>query len=97
MFNDDTYLFHPDLDHGDERELVDYFPIGSRVIVDHPHSAREIARGVVEGVTEGLYDTGGPESGPGPLEECELLLVRCDDGMTRRAYPGDVEPEHESD
>jgi hypothetical protein len=32
-------------------------------------------------------------SGPGPVEECDLIVVRCDDGKTREVYPGNFEPE----
>jgi hypothetical protein len=78
-------------DDGPSQEAM--FPEGGRVIVTYPFSAKRLAAGEVVGYEEGWVDTGSPESGPGPLEEATLIVVRCDDGRIRRADPGDVEPE----
>jgi hypothetical protein len=63
------------------------------VTVTHPFGSKTLAAGTVVGHTEGLYDFGGPESGPSPVEPAPLVIVACDDGRTRRAYVGDCTPE----
>lgn len=50
-------------------------------------------RGYVIGHTTGWYDFGGPESGPGPVEEVGLVQLKCDDGRTRAVYPGNLDHE----
>jgi hypothetical protein len=77
----------------DAPTLEELFPEGERVVITYPHGRKRLAAGSVVGYTAGLYDHGTPDSGPGPLAVEALLLVACDDGRTRRAYPGDVEPE----
>ena len=62
-----------------------------RVQVMHPHNYTLRASGFVVGFIDGWYDFGGPESGPGPVEEAQLVVVRCDDGKTIHALPSDVE------
>ena len=56
-------------------------------------SRRVLTCGWIVGYTEGLVDLGGPESSLGPVEECDLIVVRSDDGQTRNVYPGNLEPE----
>jgi hypothetical protein len=77
----------------DGPSLSEQFPVGERMLVRHHLSGRVLTSGWVVGYTAGLVDLGGPESGPGPVEECDLIVVRCDDGKTRSVYPGNVEPE----
>ena len=77
----------------DGPSMEDLFPEGSRVTVLHPFSPKRLAAGTVVGFEDGLIDTGGPESGPGPVIEATLMVVECDDGRTRRVDPGNVEPE----
>lgn len=89
--------------YDDGPAMSELFPVGERVIIHHPFSGREQARGWIVGFTEGLVDMGGPESGPGPVEEADLIIVRCDgrtlpsgrvvDAGTRAVYVGYVEPE----
>lgn len=69
------------------------FPEGEQVAITHSFSTKRLATGIVVGYEEGVIDTGGPESGPGPLVEATLIVVACDDGRTRRVDPGNLEPE----
>jgi hypothetical protein len=75
----------------DGPSFEDLFPRGSHVNVLWPHSSKVLTSGVVRDYTTGLYDFGTPESGPGPLEETELVVVHCDNGERRNVYPGDLE------
>ena len=54
---------------------------------------RTIATGTVTGDEDGLFDTGGPESGPGLLVETPVLIVATDYGRTIRVCPRDAEPD----
>lgn len=77
----------------DGPQIEDLFPEGERVTLLYPFSPKRLATGIVVGYVEGLYDHGSPERGPGPVETGTMLVVACDDGRTRRVYPGDAEPE----
>lgn len=57
-------------------EIRDMYKIGEKVRVLHPFNNKLRFVGIVCGYSEGIVDTGSPESGPGPLEERDLLLVR---------------------
>lgn len=69
----------------------DMFPAGIRIIIRHPHSEKILARGVVQGTQDGWYDFGGPESGPGPVEEVTFLTGMTDEGAPFKVFPGDAD------
>jgi hypothetical protein len=66
------------------------FAVGDRAEIIYPFSLtyKIVATGWVVGYRESLVDYGGPESGPGPVEPCMCIVVKCDDGKTRVVDPG---------
>lgn len=62
------------------------FPVDTRVLVTRMWDDKVIGEGTVTGHVEGLVDHGGPEDGPGPVEEETLCIVKLDDGK-EESYP----------
>src|SRR4051812_31268687 len=84
----------------------DMFPVGERAIVRHPFSDKEVGRGVITGHTTGWYDFGSPESGPGPVEETEMITVALEKRApisgrllsteSKNIFPGNIDLERDA-
>lgn len=61
---------------GPDRE--DFFPVGTHVTVHHHYSPKIIGTGRIFRIVDGLTDFGGPDSGPGPVEESTHAIVMLD-------------------
>jgi hypothetical protein len=83
-------------DYDGPQDPADEFEIGTPVILQHPFTGTPRGRGHVIGKTKGLHDFGSPESGPGPVEEVELCIVRQLDGSIVNAYPGDMQDDEQA-
>lgn len=75
-----------------ERYAVVRMRLGSRGEV--PYIAH---RGYVIGHDRIWVEDGGPESGPGEPYEADAVLLKCDDGQTRKVNAGDLEPDEDAD
>lgn len=69
---------HAAIGADDGPSLQERWAPNERVAVMHPFSNRCQGVGTVVGYRDGYVDTGGPESGPGPVVEAELVVVLLD-------------------
>jgi hypothetical protein len=92
-----------DRDYTDHPTLSETFGWGERyAVINYRLTARGprpyvANRGYVIGHERILTDSGGPESGPGPLVEEDAVVLKCDDGNTIKAVAADCQPDEFAD